>query len=91
MGVLLRQLRGIGFGEKSVRGTNVNAADGGAALDNTCGYPQMMEDWFINIACRWQVPSGPTEPIRSRNRDIFSGSLRTSSATSNGGAHSTKF
>jgi hypothetical protein len=35
-----------------VGATNVDAvADGGATLDNSCGYPQMMEDWFINIAC----------------------------------------
>ena len=56
-----------------MRDTNVDAADGGATLDNSCGYPQMMQDWFINIACSWQVPPGPTEPIRSRNRDHFLG------------------
>jgi hypothetical protein len=61
-------------------------AVGGATLDNSCGYPQI-----VHIARSWQVPPGPTEQIRSRIVIIFSGSLRTASATSNGGAHSTRF
>jgi hypothetical protein len=28
----------------------------GAVLDNSCRYPQMMADWFINIACTRWVP-----------------------------------
>ena len=38
-------------------------------LTISCRYRQMTEDWFINIACTWQVPPGPTAPIRSGHRD----------------------
>jgi hypothetical protein len=27
-----------------------------AVLDNSCRYPQMTVDWFINIACTRQLP-----------------------------------
>jgi hypothetical protein len=48
--------------------------------------PAVTTRWnrFINIACTWQAPPGPTEPIRSRNRDHLR-QLRAGSATSNGG------
>ena len=32
-----------------------NAADGAAVLDNSFRYPQMINDWFINLACSRQV------------------------------------
>ena len=38
-------------------------------LTISCRYRQMTGDWFINIACTWQVPPGPTAPIRSGHRD----------------------
>jgi hypothetical protein len=49
----VHQLRGIGVGEESVRGTNVEAADDGATLDNSHGYPQMkkmVHKYYVSLA-----------------------------------------
>jgi hypothetical protein len=61
-----------------VRGTNVDAGNGGV-LDKSFRYPQVIDGWFINISCSWQVPPPHTEPISAEIVIIFSGGLRTAS------------
>ena len=57
-------------------------------LDNSCRYPQMMDDWFINIACTRAGAATTTEPIRSRNVIIFSSGYEQHRPPRHGGAHS---
>jgi hypothetical protein len=79
--VLRRRRHG---GHQYVRVEHVYVSDGGQAiignvkgqefgLDNSSRYSQIMNDWFINIACGWQVPPQRLSRLAPEIVSIFPG------------------
>ena len=68
------------------RGTRRPTA--GAMLDNSCRYPQMMDDWFINIACTRQVPRRRLSQFVPEIVIIFTSGYERHRPPRHGGAHS---
>jgi hypothetical protein len=60
----------------------------GAVLDNSCRYPQMMDDWFINIACTRRVPQRRLNQFVPEIVIIFSSGYEQHRPPMHGGAHS---
>jgi hypothetical protein len=53
-------------------------------LDNSSRYPQVMRQFFINIACSRQVRPRRLNPISSRNREhLFVGDICSTGHTKN--------